>query len=88
MVPAGMRWDEIDLLAPDAYGDPSVSKTIRYSAVSRTASPSRRRLSRNRGVLEELEKAHVYIEQLNAALKNQQKQIDALRAEMEALKKE
>lgn len=43
--------------------------------------------ARNKGVLEELEKAHVYIEQLNAQLKLQEEMIAELKKEVEGLKK-
>lgn len=39
--------------------------------------------SHRRGILEELEKAHIYIEQLNTALKAQQQEIYDLRARLE-----
>jgi trimeric autotransporter adhesin len=42
--------------------------------------------ARNKGVLEELEKAHIYIEQLNDALKTQKVMIAELRVEIDALK--
>ncbi len=42
--------------------------------------------ARSRGVLEELEKAHVYIDQLNTALKEQQDIIEELIQEIEKLK--
>ncbi len=42
--------------------------------------------ARSRGVLEELEKAHVYIDQLNTALKEQQAMIEELKQEIEKLK--
>jgi hypothetical protein len=41
---------------------------------------------RNRGVLEELEKAHIYIEQLNETLKVQEKMILELKQEVQSLK--
>ncbi len=44
--------------------------------------------ARSRGVLEELEKAHVYIDQLNNAMKNQQEQIDNQQSMIEELKQE
>ncbi len=40
-----------------------------------------------RGILEELEKAHIYIEQLNKLSKAQQKEIDGMKEEMRQLKK-
>ena len=43
--------------------------------------------ARNRGILEELEKSHVYIDQLNTALKEQQATIEELKQEIEKLKK-
>ncbi len=43
--------------------------------------------ARNRGMLEELEKAHIYIEQLNTKLKSQQDVIEALQNEIDAIKK-
>jgi hypothetical protein len=42
--------------------------------------------ARNKGVLEELEKAHIYIEQLNARLKLQEEMIAELKSKVEALK--
>ncbi|UCG26950.1 MAG: hypothetical protein JSV24_08205 [Bacteroidales bacterium] len=42
--------------------------------------------ARSRGILEELEKAHVYIDQLNSALKEQQKMIENQQQEIVELK--
>lgn len=42
--------------------------------------------ARNKGVLEELEKAHIYIEQLNTAIQQQQAMITELKIEIEKMK--
>lgn len=42
--------------------------------------------ARSKGVLEELEKAHIYIEQLNEAIKVQGEMIEELKAELESMK--